>query len=137
MLDPRQLEQPLTEKEQILRDHFVSQYLKDFDAYNACLRLGFQPTYANTWADVLLKDGYVQRKLQYLSTEPEGPEQEMLDKLMSKRELRRVAQRGSDSARVAAIRQLDSMYGWTKVDDAAPPEDLIAAYRQIATELPA
>ncbi len=136
MLDARQLEPALTEQEQHLRDHFVSQYLKDFDAYNACLRLGFQATYAVHWADALLKDGYVQRKLQFLQTEPEGPEQELLDKAMVKRELRRVAQRGSDSARVAAARQLDAMYGWTKMEDPGGAEDLVDAFRTIAQEVP-
>lgn len=139
MLDARQLEPPLTEQEQILRDHFVSEYLKDFDAYNACLRLGFQATYALTWSDVLIKDGYVQRKLQFLQHEPEGPEQELVDKAMARRELRRVAQRGSDSARVAAVRQLDAMYGWSKSEDLGTGgvEELVDAFRQIAAELPA
>ena len=137
MLDARQLEPALTEQEQILRDHFVSEYLKDFDAYSACLRLGFQATYATVWADTLLKDGYVQRKLQFLQSEPEGPEQESIDRAMALRELRRVAQRGSDSARVAAIRQLGVLRGWDKQDlGAEGSEELVEAFQRIAQELP-
>ena len=135
MFEQSHLEHALTEKEMVLRDFFVSEYLKDFDAYNACLRLGFQATYAVSWSQTLLGCGYVQRKLSYLQGEPEGPEQDKLDKAMALRELRRVAQRGSDSARVAAIRQLAALRGWDQgsAEDSAP---LVQEFQDLAWSLP-
>jgi hypothetical protein len=106
MLDPRQLEPALTEKEVILRDAFVAEYLKDFDSYQACLRLGFQATYAVQWATTLFNDGYVQRKITFMTNKLEpSPEQEAMDRAMVEVTLRKVMQRGSDSARVAAVRE--------------------------------
>jgi hypothetical protein len=138
MLDARQLEPALTEREMILRDRFVSEYLKDFDAYKACLRLGFQATYAVHWSGQLFDDGYVQRKIAYMTSIPENdPQQEVIDKALVQTTLRRVMQRGSDSARVAAVREFNAMKGWSKpADSGEADEDLVAAFREIASELP-
>ena len=137
MVDSRQLQDALTEQDQLLRDHFVAEYLKDFSAYRACIRLGFQPTYATVWAETLFNDGYVQRKLEFLRREPETPEQEAMDREMSLRVLRMVALNGSDSARVSAVRQLSVLRGWDKQDMGAEgSEELAAAFRQLARELP-
>jgi len=137
MLDPRQLEQPLTDKERLLRDHFVSEYLKDFDAYSACIRIGFQSTYAADWSQRLFNDGYVQRKIQYMTTVPAGPEQEAADKALVETTLRKVMQRGSDSARVAAAGKFMDMRGWSKPDGAGDgAEALIDVFKDLAQRLP-
>lgn len=137
MLDARQLEHPLTEKEQLLRDHFVSQYLVDFDAFKACLRLGFQPTFATVHCNVLLNDGYVQRKLAFLRAKPVTPEQDAILKAECEETLRVVMHRGSDSARVAAVREFNAMKGWSKPDVGATGEQgLIEVMKQLAQRLP-
>ena len=138
MLDPRQLEPALTEKEVILRDAFVAEYLKDFDAYQACLRLGFQATYAVQWAHTLFNDGYVQRKIAYMTSKlPESsPEQDAMDRAMIEVTLRKVMQRGSDSARVAAAREFRALKGWGEGDGGAT-EDLADMFRRVAQQLPA
>lgn len=137
MLDPRQLEPALTEKEVILRDAFVAEYLKDFDAYQACLRLGFQATYAVQWAQTLFNDGYVQRKITYMTRTPENsPEQEAHDRAMVEVTLRKVMQRGSDSARVAAVREFRALKGWGEGDGSAG-EDLAEMFARVAQQLPA
>lgn len=136
MLDPRQLEPALTEKEILLRDAFVSEYLKDFDAYKACLRLGFLTTYATHWSQTLLNDGYVQRKLSHMTAKPvSSPEQDEHDRAMVENTLRLVMQRGSDSARVAAVREFRAMKGWGE-GDGSGGEDLIEAFRRVAEQLP-
>lgn len=135
MLDPRQLEPALTEKEVILRDGFVAEYMKDFDPYQACLRLGFQATYAVHWADVLYKDGYVQRKIAFMTRAPEAtPEQEAADRGLVETTLRKVMQRGSDSARVAAVREFRALKGWGEGD--GPVEDLAEMFKRVAQQLP-
>jgi hypothetical protein len=137
MLDPRHLEPALTEKEVILRDAFVAEYLKDFDAYQACLRLGFQATYAVQWAHTLFNDGYVQRKITYITRVPESsPEQDALDRAMIEVTLRKVMQKGSDSARVAAAREFRALKGWGE-GDGGVGEDLEDMFRRVAQQLPA
>lgn len=137
MLDPRQLEPALTEKEILLRDSFVAEYLKDFDAFKACLRLGFLATYATTWAQILIQDGYVQRKLAYMMAKPAAtPEQEEFDRAMVENTLRIVMQRGSDSARVAAVREFRAMRGWGD-GDGGIGEDLVDMFKRVAEQLPA
>jgi hypothetical protein len=137
MLDPRQLEPALTEKEILLRDAFVAEYLKDFDAYKACLRLGFQATYATVWSETLYRDGYVQRKIAFMTSKPAAsPEQEELDRAMVENTLRLVMQRGSDSARVAAVREFRAMKGWGE-GDGGGGEDLVDMFKRVAQQLPA
>lgn len=138
MLDARQLEPALTSQEQLLRDHFVSEYLKDFDPYKACLRLGFQATYAVVWQKTFMDDGYVQRKISFMTTAPAAtPEQEAMDRAMVEMTLRKVMQRGSDSARVAAVREFNAMRGWGKPPEGGEAnEDLVEAFRRVSDELP-
>lgn len=139
MLDSRELEPALTEKEMLLRDGFVSEYLKDFDSYKACLRMGFKAAYAVIWAKSLFEDGYVQRKLSYIMMKPlSNPEQEIMDRAMVENTLRLVMQRGSDSARVSAARELNAMKGWSRPDgEAAGAEALIDVFKDLAQQLPA
>jgi hypothetical protein len=136
MLDSRQLEPALTEKEILLRDAFVSEYLKDFDAYRACLRLGFQATYATQWSTTLFQDGYVQRKLAHIMAQPTAsPEQEAMDRALLENTLRLVMQRGSDAARVSAAREFRALKGWGEGEGGAV-EDLSDQYRRLAQALP-
>lgn len=136
MLGQHELEQPLTEKEIILRDGFVSEYLVDFDPYQACLRLGFRETYAVQWAKTLYNDGYVQRKLAHLTRAHEStPEQDSMDRALIEVTLRKVMQRGSDSARVAAAREFRALKGWGEGDGGAS-EDLAEMFKRVAQMLP-
>jgi len=138
MLDARQLEPALTAQERLLRDHFVCEYLKDFDAFKATLRLGFQPTYAQQWSQTLFQDGYVQRKIAHMTRVPEdSPEQQAADKALVEVTLRMVMQRGSDSARVAAVREFNAMRGWSKPEGSdVAGEDLVDAFKRVAEQLP-
>lgn len=136
MLDPRQLEPALTQKEVLLRDAFVAEYLKDFDSFKACLRLGFQQSYAVLWSTQLFNDGYVQRKIAHMTRTPEAsPEQDNIDRALIELTLRTVMQRGSDSARVAAAREFRALKGWGD-DDGGGSEDLVEQYKRLAQALP-
>jgi phage terminase small subunit len=135
MLDARQLEQPLTEQERLLRDHFVAEYLKDFNAYQATIRIGFQASFAVEWARRLFEDGYVQRKIQHM-TRTQTVEDAEAKKLVEN-ELLRIAQCGSDTARVSAIREYNAMKGWSKPDGPSEgAEVLIDVFRDLAQQLP-
>lgn len=136
MLDARQLEQPLTEQERFLRDNFVDQYLKDFNAYQACIRLGFQASFALEWATRLFNDGYVQRKIQHMTRTQKVSDEEA--KVLLENELLRIAQCGSDSARVSAIREFNAMKGWSKPDGPADSAaELVEALKEFAQQAPA
>lgn len=138
MLDSRQLEPALTAQEQLLRDAFVAEYLKDFDAYKACIRMGFLVTYAVQWSQNLINDGYVQRKIAFMTAKPaESPEQEAMDRAMVEMTLRQVMKQGSDSARVAAAGKFMILKGWDKPpEDGSGSEDLVDAFRRVAEQLP-
>ena len=49
-LDPRLMEPEPFGQEKALRDLFVQEYIKDFDPFQACLRVGFQAAFAVEYA---------------------------------------------------------------------------------------
>jgi hypothetical protein len=135
MVDARQLEPALTEQERLLRDHFVSEYLKDFDPYKACLRLGFQATFAVEQCRTLYNDGYVQRKIAFVTVQA-------LDRTSMKEKIQnrlvQIGLNGSDTASVSALRELNAMNGWSKPDgDGESEAGLIEVFRDLARQLPA
>lgn len=138
MIDARQIEVPLTEQEILLRDHFVAQYLVDFDPYKACLRIGFQPTYATIHANTLFNDGYVQRKIAHMLTAPvvSTPEQEAADRALLENTLKRLMAKGSDSAQAAAVGKYMTLKGWDKQEGGNASEELAEAFKRMAQALP-
>jgi hypothetical protein len=138
MLDSRQLEPALTEQEQLLRDHFVNEYLKDFNKLQAALRLGFLPSFAVNWSEKLFNDGYVQRKINYFLRKPaDDPMQEEIDRALVENTLRKVMEQGSDSARVAAAGKFMALKGWDKAADIGDAsEDLVETFKRVAQQLP-
>jgi transposase len=136
MLDSKELEQPLTEQERLLRDHFVAEYLKDFNSYQATIRIGFQASFAIHWARRLFEDGYVQRKIQHMTRTQKIGDDEA--KTLLENELLRIAQCGSDTARVSAIGKYMDMKGWSRPDGAADgAEVLVTALKEFAQQAPA
>lgn len=136
MLDARQLEQPLAADQQLLRDYFVAEYLKDFNAYKAALRMGFQPVFAVEHSTLLFNDGYVQRKIQHMTRTQKIGDDEA--RLVVEHRLLEIAQRGSDNASVSAIREFNSMRGWSKPDGIAEgAEVLVEALKEFAQKAPA
>lgn len=119
-----------------LRDRFVSEYMKDFDAYKATIRTGFQPTFAVEWGKKLLGCYYVQHQIQNM-LRVDSPEQDAFDKALLKNTYRRVMQTGSDSASVAAGRALAAMNGWEKPDPSQDAEQsLIETMKAFAMRAP-
>lgn len=50
--------------EKKLKDNFVTEYLVDFDAWAAAIRVGYARSIAATYAQVMLEDTYVRREIQ-------------------------------------------------------------------------
>jgi phage terminase small subunit len=98
------LEEEMTEGQRVLRDNFVNEYLKDFDAYSAAIRCGFLATFAIDWCKRLMSEGYVKRRIAELTAPLENDTQQMeLDRIRNMRHLRYIAAHGSNTERVAAI----------------------------------
>jgi len=68
----------LTEDEKALRDCFVAEYLKDYNAIKAAQRIGFMYSFAEEYGPSFLKEAYVQREITaYELKASEDPEQEI------------------------------------------------------------
>lgn len=140
------LQPQLSPAEKDLRDRFVMQYLIDYDAYAAALRVGFLKSIAFTYAQELLEDPYVRRELARLEREAvaEAPpekaqanEQSQL-KAWYRREANYRGPGASHSARVSAINSLAKIAKMLddEGDTAARDNDLIKAFREMATKMP-
>jgi len=129
----------LSNDEKALRDLFVSEYLKDFDPFNATLRTGFTPAYAADWGKRLYQDRYVQSQIAFLTRKPSENQalQDIEDRELLKNTYRRIMLTRSDSSAVAAGRALAAMNGWEKPDGGAEGEEaLIAILKGFAAEAP-
>jgi hypothetical protein len=111
--DSRVMEPELSSSEKALRDQFVKEYLYDFDAYQACIRVGFANQFASDYARRLMGEPYVQRRIAELSKITPEDEHEQLeqDRLLTLRVLREAAQRGPYASRVAAAAKLSAILG--------------------------
>lgn len=136
-LDPAMLEQPVTEREALLYDHFVAQYLIDYNAVRACQRLGFLPHFALDKAKEFMEHGYVQRKLAESTRKviPKPSEEDRADTLANLRELMLT---GSGPSRIAATKIYMQAQGYLKEENGeeAQQEALITALQSFARSIP-
>jgi hypothetical protein len=58
-----QMEAQLTEQERALRDRFVDEYLVDYDATKACMRVGFSLSFAVEYGKQFICEAYVQKRI--------------------------------------------------------------------------
>lgn len=132
-------EDELDSFQKALRDQFVEEYLKDFNALNACLRVGFEIQHAQNYSQTFLEDTYVQRRLrEQFYTHQKGMTEEQVieqDKQLILNSLRQAAQHGPYTSRVAACAKLASIHGLDK-GDAKDGEDLADLLRDFAENAP-
>lgn len=137
-LDPQRTEPQLDAREQAVRDLFVSEYMKDFDAYRACIRMGFLAAFAIDQAKAFMQDGYVLRKVDYLTRaavmDPEADKQAMLANL------RWLAHNGTPASRASATKLYMEAQGYIEKDgngEELQTAKLIDALKDFATQAPA
>lgn len=137
------LQPVLSPAEKDLRDRFVTQYLIDYDAWAACLRVGFLKNVAMTYAQELLEDPYVRREITRLQAEPINLEQQKASKQARLEAMywEQATYRGvgaSHSARVSALNSLSKIHKLidTEGETAARDDQLIQAFREMATKVP-
>jgi hypothetical protein len=113
-LDPQRTEPQLDAREQAVRDLFVNEYLKDFDAYRACIRMGFLAAFAIEQAKTFMGDGYVLRKIDYMTRQavanPDADKQAML------MNLRWLAHNGTPASRASATKLYMEAMGYIEKD---------------------
>ncbi|MFA7523101.1 MAG: hypothetical protein WCY71_09285 [Halothiobacillaceae bacterium] len=138
-LDPRLMEPELSEQEKALRDLFVQEYIKDFDPFQACLRVGFQAAFAVEYAKRFMSEPYVLRLIAELqrSTPENEDAQSREDKALVLSVLRQAAQNGPYASRVQAAAKLASILGLDRPDGGEEGEQaLIDAFRDFAARAP-
>ena len=105
----------LTKSEMELRDRFVVEYLTDYDAYKAAIRIGYAPAYAKQFGGQFMQEPYVLGKIR----DAEGGTTDDLDVEVQKRmivtalwrEAKNMGAGSSQAARVAALSKLSAFYG--------------------------
>lgn len=138
VFDSRLMEPTLNENERAVRDLFVAEYLKDYDAFQACLRIGFQAAFAAEYARKFMTEAYVQCKIadsrRATPTDEEQRAKELRELAVSV--LVQASQNGPYASRVAAVRELKAMYGWDKAAGEDEEQALIDALREFAQRAP-
>ena len=136
-MDQGRLEQPLTDKQTAVRDTFVGQYMKDFDAYRACIRMGFLSAFAIDMAKMFMSDGYTLRKIEHLTRSAQLDEEE--DKQAMLANYRYLAFNASGAVRAAATAKYMEAKGYVQKDSSgveAVADKLIAALSDFADKAP-
>ena len=112
--EPHELNSDLSRDEMALRIQFVKEYVKDFNAYQACVRLGLLPEFAKAWSKKFMDEPYVQRKIsehcQY-GTMADDKAQKTIDENMTLNTIRDLMCNGGDAARAAAAKMMMSIRG--------------------------
>ena len=108
-----ELADTLTKQERALRQRFVEQYLVDYDAYSAAIRLGYQEAFAQQYAKQFLAEPYTLKLIREkeaefgILTEDDQHRKKIVAGLYREAHSRF----NSGSARVAALTQLAKIIG--------------------------
>ena len=105
----------LAPSEMALRDRFVKEYLKDYDAFKAAIRLGYTNGFARTFSAQFMNEPYVLNQIQKVEI---GADEDFDEEIQKKkivtslwREANLFGMGSSQSARVAALAKLSAFYG--------------------------
>lgn len=112
----------LTEKEIEVRKRWVREYLKDFDAKRACLRIGYAWSACDRMAELFEADSWTQRHLQE-QKELQAADQFEKDKQLIIQTLRQCVSHGPYASRISAARELARIIGLGNEDKSASEDD--------------
>lgn len=136
--DPELMQGALSQQEKALRDLFVSEYLKDYDALRAAQRCGFIKSIAAQYAEDLMNCPYVQKQIataaEKMQQDPEAARKSI--KLGLLREAHNPF--SPAAARVAALAQLAKIEGMGVEKESTEDKELklINMFREFATKAP-
>lgn len=118
LIDSQLREEALTDDEMELRRHFVKEYMVDFNAYYAALRVGFHASFASEYAKQFMGEGVVRRLIaEEERKEADEKDQNLLKAQVEKglfREANYYGPGSSHGARVSALSKLAVIYGMDK-----------------------
>ncbi len=122
----------LSEGERAIRERFVEEYLKDYDPFLACRRVGMKPALAAERSVAYLNDVFVLRAIKdrELTSPENGDRQAEQDKNLVMSVLRQAAQTGPENTRVQAASKLATILG---IDKPAPSESLADSIADLLT----
>jgi hypothetical protein len=104
----------LTHRERALRDLFAKEYLSDYDALAAAIRIGYGKSYAQEYAVRFMNCPYVLQQIQKLEKEATGDDPDVMRNMVRRGLIREAHYRGpgaTASARVAAFAKLAELEG--------------------------
>lgn len=111
---PEENERTYSYREKALRDFFVKEYLVDYNAVGAAMRIGYNKGIAREYAVRLMDEPYVAREIARLEGAPAEENEEALRKRIMQGLIREANDRGPGStqaARVAALGKLAQLNG--------------------------
>jgi hypothetical protein len=108
-----ELADTLTKQEKALRQRFVAEYLADYDAFAAAIRLGYQEAFAQQYAKQFLTEPYTLKLIKEKEAEFGilTEEDQHRKKIVSGLYREAHSRFNSGSARVAALTQLAKIIG--------------------------
>lgn len=112
--EPENLAADLTHREKALRDHFVNEYLVDYDQKSAAIRVGYGSSYANEMAVRLMQCPYVLQQIALKESTTEEEDAKAMKRRIITGLIREANYKGpgcSPSARVAALSKLAAIQG--------------------------
>jgi hypothetical protein len=112
--EPENLAADLTHREKTLRDHFVNEYLVDYDQKSAAIRIGYGSSYAHEMSVRLMQCPYVLQQISLKEANTEEEDAAIMRKRIITGLIREANFKGpgcSPSARVAALSKLAAIQG--------------------------
>ena len=105
----------LSKTERALRDRFVDEYVKDYDAFNAALRIGYAEAFAIQYSQQFLREPYTQKRISEVQEQlgETGEEAQHKKRIIAGlyREANNRGMGSSHGGRVAAYNTLIKMLG--------------------------
>jgi hypothetical protein len=134
----------LSPREKALRDQFVEQYLIDYDAWAAAIRIGFLKSVAAQYAQELMECPYVRQQIierQFADAQNPDAALKNEQKQIKASLMREAHYRGpgsSHGARVQALGKLAALAKMEGAEDEGVDKELalITAFKQFAQKVP-
>jgi phage terminase small subunit len=127
-------EAPLTQAEKDIRDNFVNEYILDFSAVDAVIRMGYNRESCHMMLNVFMQDAYVIAGIEDAKKDI-NRQLERRKNWCGKQLVSIVTDKQNNaSARVSAIKQFSEMHGITREEIVDSLDDAIKITRLIINE---
>lgn len=115
-MTPTEFAPSLTSYERDIRERFVDSYMKDFNEVRACIRIGYQESYAREFGPRFMKEPYVlnliaERKKNYGKGADRDTARDEIVGMLKLEAQRENSMGGTHAGRVSALVQLSKILG--------------------------